>query len=44
MAGIYIEGDWGWRLPCIFQAFVPFLVITIIFFAPESPRVSVPST
>ncbi|KLT43819.1 general substrate transporter [Cutaneotrichosporon oleaginosum] len=38
LGGIYIKGDWGWRLPCIFQAFVPFLVILITFLAPESPR------
>ncbi|TXT04870.1 hypothetical protein VHUM_03953 [Vanrija humicola] len=38
LGGLYIEGEWGWRMPCIFQAFVPFLVILISWLAPESPR------
>lgn len=38
MAGVFIPGPWGWRMPCIFQCVVPFIVMTIIFFAPESPR------
>jgi MFS family permease len=36
--GLYIKGDWGWRLPCIFQIVGPIAVLSILVTAPESPR------
>ncbi|RSH88913.1 hypothetical protein EHS25_002575 [Saitozyma podzolica] len=36
--GLYIKGDWGWRLPCIFQIVGPIAVLSILITAPESPR------
>ena len=36
--GLHIQGEWGWRLPCIFQIIGPVIVMSIIATAPESPR------
>ena len=34
----YIDNDYGWRLPLIFQAFACLIVMGGVFFIPESPR------
>jgi len=34
----YINSDWQWRLPLIFQAAPSLIVICSVFFIPESPR------
>ncbi|GFZ47588.1 hypothetical protein JCM24511_05332 [Saitozyma sp. JCM 24511] len=36
--GLYINGEWGWRLPCIFQIVGPIIVLSLLSTAPESPR------
>ena len=36
--GLYIPGDWGWRLPCLFMVIGPIAVLSIPWKAPESPR------
>ncbi|KAL0581023.1 hypothetical protein V5O48_001017 [Marasmius crinis-equi] len=38
VAGLFIEGEWGWRFPTMFQIFGPLLVTAITITAPESPR------
>lgn len=38
VAGLYIDGDWDWRFPCMFQIFGPLVVLSITCTAPESPR------
>lgn len=39
VAGLHINGSWGWRLPVIFQMLGPIIVLAISIKAPESPRV-----
>jgi sugar porter (SP) family MFS transporter len=34
----YMGNDWSWRVPLILQAFACLIVITGVFFIPESPR------
>ena len=34
----YIDNDYSWRIPLILQAFACLVVITSVFFLPESPR------
>ncbi|KAH8879272.1 hexose transporter protein [Thozetella sp. PMI_491] len=36
--GLYIPGEWGWRLPCMVQIIGPLIVLAILIKAPESPR------
>lgn len=38
VAGLYIPGDWGWRLACLMQIIGPANVLLFIIDAPESPR------
>ena len=39
VAGLYVpEGNWQWRMPAILQVFGPAMVLSILLFAPESPR------
>ncbi|KAL0066154.1 hypothetical protein AAF712_006778 [Marasmius tenuissimus] len=38
VAGLFIEGEWSWRFPAIFQIVGPLLVSLITLVAPESPR------
>lgn len=40
VAGLYIKGDWSWRMPCLMQFVGPVAVLALTFTAPESPRVS----
>ncbi|KAI1330827.1 general substrate transporter [Xylariaceae sp. FL0255] len=39
-ASIYSKrlGEWGWRIVVIFQILVPFIIIVLLPFQPESPR------
>ncbi|RSH90472.1 hypothetical protein EHS25_001077 [Saitozyma podzolica] len=37
-AGLYINSEASWRMPCLFQVLGPTLVILITATAPESPR------
>ncbi|GMK56157.1 hypothetical protein CspeluHIS016_0212130 [Cutaneotrichosporon spelunceum] len=37
-AGLYIEGDWSWRMPSMIQVIGPGTVFGVGFFLPESPR------
>ncbi|KAK0630288.1 general substrate transporter [Bombardia bombarda] len=34
----YIDSDYSWRIPLIFQAFTCLIVMGAVFFLPESPR------
>ncbi|KAL2161721.1 hypothetical protein VTH06DRAFT_8283 [Thermothelomyces fergusii] len=34
----YIDSDYSWRIPLIFQAFACVIVMASVFFIPESPR------
>ena len=36
--GLYIPGEWSWRLPCIVMIVGPICVLAILIKAPESPR------
>lgn len=39
LAASYLEGDWSWRTPMVFQTVPPALVASLIFLCtPESPR------
>lgn len=39
LGGSYLEGNWSWRLPMIFQIAIPLLVVCLIYpLTPESPR------
>lgn len=40
-AGLYINSEASWRMPCLFQVLGPTLVILITATAPESPRVRI---
>lgn len=31
-------GDWMWKIPCIIQLVTPFMICSMIYFCPESPR------
>ncbi|KAL2129612.1 hypothetical protein VTI74DRAFT_7527 [Chaetomium olivicolor] len=37
-AGLYIPGDWSWRMPSIAQVVGPALVLATLISCPESPR------
>ena len=39
VAGLYIEGDWSWRMPCLMQFVGPVAVLALTATCPESPRV-----
>ncbi|ETS76806.1 hypothetical protein PFICI_12193 [Pestalotiopsis fici W106-1] len=36
--GLYIDGEWGWRMPCMLMILGPIMAISILITAPESPR------
>lgn len=38
VAGMSIKSEWAWRLPCIVQILGPVMVMTMLIWAPESPR------
>ncbi|GFZ51206.1 LOW QUALITY PROTEIN: hypothetical protein JCM24511_08964 [Saitozyma sp. JCM 24511] len=38
VAGLHINGEWGWRLPMIFQGAGPIIVLCVTCMMPESPR------
>lgn len=40
VAGLYMPGNWGWRVACLMQLVGPLNVLAFIFDMPESPRVS----
>jgi sugar porter (SP) family MFS transporter len=35
---LQIKSDWAWRLPSLLQAWATIVVLTVIWFIPESPR------
>lgn len=39
LAGLYMPGDWGWRVAVAAQIIGPINVLVLFFDAPESPRV-----
>jgi len=38
VVGLYIEGEWSWRLPCLLIIVGPTSVILLLAMGPESPR------
>ena len=38
-AGLYVPGDWSWRFSSLLQALGPLMMLPILWFCPESPRV-----
>jgi sugar porter (SP) family MFS transporter len=32
------SSSWSWRTPCLFQGFLPLVMLTMVYFVPESPR------
>ncbi|KAJ9156586.1 Hexose transporter protein [Pleurostoma richardsiae] len=38
IVGLYIEGEWSWRLPCLLIIVGPTSVILLLAMGPESPR------
>jgi len=39
VAGLYVPSpEWRWRMPCLLQVFGPIMVLSVLLFAPESPR------
>jgi hypothetical protein len=39
VAGLYIPGNWAWRMPSILQVIGPAMVFAVALIVPESPRV-----
>jgi len=39
VAGLYVPGDWSWRFSSLLQALGPLMMLPILWFCPESPRV-----
>ncbi|KAG4427175.1 hypothetical protein IFR05_017342, partial [Cadophora sp. M221] len=37
-AGLYVPGNWSWRMPSIFQIVGPLLLLATLIVCPESPR------
>jgi MFS family permease len=35
---LYLESDWSWRTPSLFQVFLPLVLLQGVFAAPQSPR------
>lgn len=35
---LYWDSNWAWRIPVLFQAFGPFILVFSAIFGPESPR------
>ncbi|KAI7505100.1 general substrate transporter [Hortaea werneckii] len=35
---LFVDNDWSWRIPCLFQGFFPGIQLLGLFWVPESPR------
>jgi len=38
LGSLYLESSWSWRIPSLFQVFLPLLLLPGVIMAPQSPR------
>ena len=38
LGSLYLESDWSWRIPSLFQVFLPLVLLPGVIAAPQSPR------